>query len=49
MELYINHVPDVYTRNKLWWQNISDLLKIFIMDVFQIAKAELKSFWRDSI
>ena len=34
------HVPDIYTGNQLWQQNISNLKKILIMDVLQIAEVE---------
>ena len=39
MELYMSYTW--YTGNQLWQQNISNLKKILIMDVFQKAKTEL--------
>ena len=35
------HIPDIYAGDQFWQQNICNLMKILIMDVFQIAKTEL--------
>ena len=37
--IYIYHVADSF-GNQLWQQNISNLKKILIMDIFQIAETE---------
>ena len=36
----IIELPDIYAENQLWQQNIWNLMKIFIMYVFQIAEAD---------
>ena len=37
---YSCHIPDIYFANQLWWQNISNLKKIFIINVFQMPETE---------